>query len=275
MTVKKTIKKLVIKKKIKKMKILKEERNYYHKRNKIETNDDGDDDDDDDDNDVDDDDFDYYYVNLKSNLKVEVHEEVFEKILSTNEEKEERNDDNNEIPTSEEEIEYPILIVVTALIDYCTQCSIEYRYHSEIRIDKQRIFVPKRTADREDSSGSCIYYVTWMRKQGRIASRCRYQKKLLDPLLFENENALPVYYLHSTNFSFGSVIEITVGNRFEYDTSFHATQSILNTIQPHFLDIRMLHNPANRNFGEKTLNTAIIFQVVIGNKKPCRNYSEY
>ncbi|KAJ4449652.1 hypothetical protein ANN_01056 [Periplaneta americana] len=37
-------------------------------------------------------------------------------------------------------------------------------------MSRQRIFVPKRTADRVVSSGSYIYYVTWMRKQGRIAN---------------------------------------------------------------------------------------------------------
>ncbi|KAJ4429150.1 hypothetical protein ANN_26153 [Periplaneta americana] len=35
----------------------------------------------------------------------------------------------------------------------------------------ERIFVPKRTADRVASSGSYIYYVTWIHKQDRIASR--------------------------------------------------------------------------------------------------------
>ncbi|KAJ4432799.1 hypothetical protein ANN_21438 [Periplaneta americana] len=45
-------------------------------------------------------------------------------------------------------------------------------YNEEV-ITRQRIFVPKRIADRVVSSGSYIYYVTWMRKQGRIASRDR------------------------------------------------------------------------------------------------------
>ncbi|KAJ4433002.1 hypothetical protein ANN_15259 [Periplaneta americana] len=45
-------------------------------------------------------------------------------------------------------------------------------------LNRQRIFVPKRTADRVASSGSYIYYVTWMRKQDRIAS----SKKMLNNL---------------------------------------------------------------------------------------------
>ncbi|KAJ4426540.1 hypothetical protein ANN_27354 [Periplaneta americana] len=36
---------------------------------------------------------------------------------------------------------------------------------------RQRILVPKRTEDRVVSSGSYICYVTWIRKQGRTASR--------------------------------------------------------------------------------------------------------